>query len=313
MSQEEIDGVVRMSQTHPHDRLGHPRLSRWEREAQADLILDWVAGRLLDSVDDDCARVELQVAMTADLQDIEYSAFNRDGSPQLREIPQEIFRAFRDLRNLRFEDDLGTWFSLRIQVDPPQDCKATFNFTVDPMWQPSIPAEKYLEDLQLYPRSAEEIPRWLEGKVSQTARLLEVSPGTLLEVVARTKAASLQLRLALPPGWKYAQLQFNEVGGHSEASALVQDISGRMALWSPPVEVSERFSELRAASRGRPAIWYQARVELWYSGEEDFQTFGSDEPQWSSNPPSEAFDEELRRAEGADYELPNWITAHRAD
>ncbi|MFD6353561.1 hypothetical protein [Nocardia tengchongensis] len=302
-----------MSQTHPHDRQGHPRSSRREREAQADMIMDWVAGRLLDNVDDDCARVELQVAMAADLQDIKYSAFNQDGSAQLREIPQEIFQAFPDLRNLRFEDDLGTWFSLRIQVDPPENYKATFNFTVDPMWQPPIPAEKYVEDLQLYPRSAEEIPRWLENKITPNSPLPEVPPGTLPEIVARTKAASLQLRLALPQGWKYAQLQFNEVGGYSEASALVQDISGQMSPWSPPVEVSERFSELRAASRGRPAIWYKARVELWYSGEEDFQTFGSDEPQWSSTPPPEAFDEELRRAAGFDYELPSWLTAHRAD
>lgn len=302
-----------MSQTHPHDRLGQPRSARREREARADMIMDWVAGRLLDSVDDDCARVELQVAMAADLQDIKYSAFNRDGSVQLREIPQEILRAFPDLRDLRFEDDLGTWFSLRIQVDPPENYKATFNFTVDPMWQPSIPAEKYLEDLQLYPRSAEEIPRWLENKINPNYPLPDVSPGTLPEIVARTKAASLQLRLALPQGWKYAQVKFNEVGGYFEASALVQDISGQMTPWSPPVEVSERFSELRAASRGRPAIWYTARVELWYSGEEDFQTFGSEEPQWSSNPPAGAFDEELRRAEGFDYELPNWLNDHRAD
>lgn len=302
-----------MSQTRPHDGLGHPRSSRRQREAQAGMIMDWVAGRLLDTVGADCARVELQVAMVADLQDIKYSAFNRDGSAQLREVPQEIFRAFPDLRDLRFEDGLGTWFSLRIQVDPPENYKATFNFTVDPMWQPSIPAEKYLEDLQLYPRSAEEILRWLESKLNPNSPLPEVSPGALPEIVARTKAASLQLRLALPQGWRYAQLQFNEVGGYVEASALVQDISGQMSPWSPPVEVSERFSELRAASRGRPAIWYKARVELWYSGEEDFQTFGSDEPQWSSTPPSEAFAEELRRAEGFDYELPIWLSTHRAD
>ncbi|QVI21893.1 hypothetical protein KHQ06_01650 [Nocardia tengchongensis] len=106
-------------------------------------------------------------------------------------------------------------------------------------------------------------------------------------------------------------MTFNEVGGYFEASASVQDISGQLTPWSPPVEVNERFSELRAASRGRPAVWYMARVELWYSGEEDFRTFGPNEPQWCSPPPSEAFDEELRRAEGFDYELPNWLTVHR--
>ncbi|MFE3025162.1 hypothetical protein [Nocardia tengchongensis] len=306
-----VPGPARGYQTHPHDRLGHRRSSRREREARADMILDWVAGRLLDSVDGDCSRAELQVAMAADLQDIKYSTFNRDGSAQLREIPREIFQAFPDLRDLRFEDDLGTWFSLRIQVDPPENHRATFNFTVDPMWQPSISAERYMEDLQLYPRLDGEIPRWLEAKINPNSPRPEISPGTLPEIVARTKAASLQLRLALPQGWNHAQVTFNEVGGYLEASASVQDISGQLTPWSPPVEVSERFSELRAASRGRPAVWYTARVELWYSGEEDFRTFGLGEPQWCSPPPSEAFDEELRRAEGFDYELPDWLTVHR--
>lgn len=85
------------------------------------------------------------------------------------------------------------------------------------------------------------------------------------------------MRLALPPGWICAQLDFREVGGHFETNALILDVTGRMHTWSPPPAVGERFSELREAMR-RPSVWYRARFEVQYSGEEKFRSFGPDEP-----------------------------------
>ncbi|WP_162958613.1 hypothetical protein [Nocardia yunnanensis] len=292
-----------------------PRQAKHEREAQANLILEWVCGRLAMSLEpeQDWARLDLVATLAADIVDLKFTTVSRDGVTQARNFPQEVVRAFPDLRNLLYEEALGTWFSLRIEVEPPDSYSGTYNFEVDPLWDPPIPPEVYAKDLDLYPRSANNIPRWLSGKLDPAVELPAVAPGTVEDIVERTKYASLQLRLALPAGWTWAQLQFREIGHHNEAEVLWRDLAGRMHVWTPPQPVNARFSELRAAMRGRPACWYAARFEVQHSGEESFKTFGADEPQWITSPPLDAFYDELRQAARFDYALPDWLSAHRSD
>ncbi|MFB7721499.1 hypothetical protein [Nocardia sp. NPDC056100] len=297
-----------MSYVHPHDRLGHPRQSQRDREAQSNLILDWVVGRLLREADEDWVRIDLKVAIIADRRDFVLVSLGSCGSKQIREVPPEIVRAFLDLRNIRFEDGIGSWFSMRIQVEPPDRYKAIYNYTVDPMWDPPALPDLYVADLQLYPRLKENTPRWLRAKMNPDVETPEIRPGNIFAISEYANSAIMQLKLALPHGWVHAQIHFSELGGYFEIGAVVRDVTGRTSPWSPPIEVVNRLSELRSASRSRPVTWYTAAIDISYVGEEDFRTFADEEPDWISGPPPEAYSEELRRAGGFDCGLPDWLT-----
>lgn len=136
-----------------------------------------------------------------------------------------------------------------------------------------------------------------------------MSPGGPNDHVMYSKQVSLQIRWTLPPGWTYAQVQFREIGRHTEVNGLVRDVAGQMFQWSPPQAVADRFRELRDSTSGGPTAWYSSRFEVEYdSGKEKLTTNRTDEPQWISPPPAEAYQEELRRAGTADA-LPDWLRA----
>ncbi|GAB3207324.1 hypothetical protein [Nocardia tengchongensis] len=296
-----------MSRNEPQHQTRPPRQAQHEREVQANSILEWVCGRLAMSIEPGWARIDLVATLAADIVDLKFTVVDQGGAAQAQDIPPETLRAFPDLRNLLYEDGLGTWFSLRIEIEPPDSYSGIYNFDVDPIWNPPIQSEVYAKDLEEYPRLANRIPHWLNSKLAHDHELAPVEPGTVEDIVECTKHASLQLRLALPAGWTWAQLQFREVGHHNEAEVLWRDLAGKMHVWTPPRPVNERFSELRAAMRGRPAAWYRARFEVQFSGEESFQSFGTDEPRWVTPPPASAYEEELALAASFHYGLPEWL------
>lgn len=88
-----------------------------------------------------------------------------------------MFRAFPDLRHLLYANDLGTWHSLRIQIEPPDNLKGAYNFDVDPMGDPPLPFHTYLEDLARYPRSAANVPRWMISQLAPGQTLPDLPSG----------------------------------------------------------------------------------------------------------------------------------------
>ncbi|GLZ29446.1 hypothetical protein Lesp02_16360 [Lentzea sp. NBRC 105346] len=288
--------------------MSDPRPPKAEREELADKILHWVSTRLYKGVGPDWARIDLTVRMAGGVEDYAYATVNQDGSAQEREFPSEIQRAFRDLRDLQYEEQTGTWFSARFTMDPPDFFKYRFNFDIDPVWDPPIGPEVWAKDLALYPRSEANIPRWLHKALDPEAELPPVPPGGPVEHTTYAKHVEQQIWHTLPIGWTYTQVQFREIGSHVETNALVRDVAGRMYQWAPPQAVTERFQELRASMAGPQTTWYSAKFEMQYSGEKKLTFNRTDEPQWVASPPSETYQEELRRAGSLDA-LPGWLRA----
>jgi hypothetical protein len=136
-------------------------MSTAEREAEASRILGWVCGRLFDTAPQGWRRLDLKVTMASTVDDIVHTAVMEDGSTPVHEPPMEIRAAFADVRELLYEPGLGTWFSIRLVLDPPDFYRVNVNYDVDPVWDPPVDVRVLEEDLKAYPRSEENIPPWL--------------------------------------------------------------------------------------------------------------------------------------------------------
>ncbi len=285
-----------------------PRQSRTERESQVNLILHWVSTKLLRGVPDNWARIDLKVTMASTVDDFVFTTVLYDGTAAPHEMPLELRQAFVDIRDLLYEPGEGTWFSARFTMDPPDHYRVTFNFDVDPVWDPPIAPELYAKDLTAYSRSPENIPAWLHVRLGEAPPAIPPA-GSYEEHVRYTKHVSDQLKQTLPAGWTYAQVQFREVGGHAETNAIIQNVAHLMEPWSPPDAVTDRFRELRAATRDADqGPWYSAKLELRYSGEEKLTTNRTDEPQWLTPPEASAYQAEAELS--AVERLPDWLRAH---
>ncbi|MEJ3659088.1 hypothetical protein WEH80_39635 [Actinomycetes bacterium KLBMP 9759] len=282
-----------------------------ERDEIATEILGWLGNRLIKAAGtDDWARIDLKVSMAANVDDYVYAVLNRDGSVRETELPlEDVRRAFTDVRDLRYEEEKGTWYSIRYTMDPPSKFNAAFNFSVDPMWDPKLSLEVWAKDLEMYPRTESWLPRWLRQELAPGVELPPEPPVGQLDHMMYAKHVGMQVQQSAPTGWTYAQVHFREIGSYFETNALVRDLAGRMFQWSPPRAVAERFREFRASMVPPNHInWYSARLDIEYSGRENLQFNRPDEPKWSTLPPAVAYQEELRKA-GSTQGMPDWLLA----
>lgn len=246
--------------------------------------------------------------MASTVDDFAFTTVLYDGTVAPREMPLEVRRAFVDMRDLLYEPDQGTWFSARFVMDPPDHYRVAFNFDVDPVWDPPVAAEVYAKDLETYPRSPGNTPRWLHAVLGAEPPALPAATG-YDEQARYVKHVTDQLQQTLPAGWTYAQVQFREVGDHAETNAIIQNVARLMEPWSPPAAVTDRFRELRAVTRDTDqGPWFGARLEMRFAGEEKLTTNRTDEPQWITPPPASAYREEAARS--AAERLPQWLRAH---
>ncbi|MFE3442185.1 hypothetical protein ACFXNW_04060 [Nocardia sp. NPDC059180] len=286
------------------------RQTKRERGMQANLITDWVMGRLLAGAQPGWARIGLTATLTRAEEDYKFSTLNRDGTSQVREIPNEVFRAFPDLRDLLYEEQEGSWFALRLECDESEVYNAMYVFDEDPLWDPPIPSAAYIDDLGKFPRSSKYIPRWLQRHIDPETALPPVAAGDFDAQEHFRKSLFKQIKLAVPFGWEYVQIKFRMVGDHAEIGALLKTVAGPMLVWNPPSAVTERFQELRASMANGSSTWFSATAQVDYATrQEKLDTNRSEAPQWINAPTLEDFATELRRVDGERDRLPEWITS----
>ena len=80
--------------------------------------------------------------------------------------PAVIF-AVKRLRELMYLPGKGTWFSMRLRVEPTGDgWEASYNYNDRPHWELGEPsADSYAQELYLYPRDEEHIPDWFKEEM----------------------------------------------------------------------------------------------------------------------------------------------------
>ncbi len=132
-------------------------------------LRDRIGLALLDVAPEGWRRIDLRCRAVVDVHDVTLTVLLEDGSQPDVVIPQNAVDDLLELRRVMYKPNEGTWFSVRILLDPPGRLNANYNFDWDPRWEPGIPPRSWAQDLREFPRDAEHIPGWLRDKLAEAA------------------------------------------------------------------------------------------------------------------------------------------------
>ncbi|SRR6266536_6191878 len=107
------------------------------------------------------AEIALTVSATVLAYDFAATVRLADGRNGDIELPGEVKRGFQDLRELMYEPDRGSWFSVRLVLRAGAVPEYSFNYDEDPKWWPPLAPTAFCRDLEAFPRDEAHIPAWL--------------------------------------------------------------------------------------------------------------------------------------------------------
>jgi hypothetical protein len=274
------------------------------READEDQVVRWIGGWLMDAAPEGWRRIDMTVRLTAAVEEIALAVVMPDGAAARMEPPPDVSPLLFELRNKKYMRGRGTWLSLRLVIEPDGEYRVSYNFDLDPLWDPPLEADVWHQDFEAFPRDDEWIPAWYrEGIKGETGgKRTPDEPNALLKNVAD------HLKFTLPAGWDYVQLQYRAVGDHEESGAVVHSITGTVYPWNPPEQVIDLLRRHRAASLsdGR-GTWVSLKYEMSFPESVKAQFNATEEPDFRQRPPAEAFAEELRRYPRSERRTPDWL------
>ncbi|MDL4814891.1 hypothetical protein [Actinomadura opuntiae] len=82
--------------------------------------------------------------------------------PSLWTPPPAAADLFDRLRRGMYSDGLGTWFTTRFQLTFPFSYQAEYTNDTEPRWKTPPPPSAYAEDLEMFPRTPDNTPPWLQ-------------------------------------------------------------------------------------------------------------------------------------------------------
>lgn len=125
---------------------------------------------------------------------------------------------------------------------------------------------------------------------------------------------ALVLAHNLPAGWQECVVVHSALGDYAETSIRIERLNGPpTAVEGPPV-LAELLARLRAGMY-RPGVgaWFSARYQLTHPVEYQVQYDITGEPGWSTPPPRQAYEDELRRYPRDPEHIPDWLRAPAGD
>jgi hypothetical protein len=228
----------------------YPEPSPALRKADEDQVVRWIGGWLMDAAPAGWLRIDLTVRLTSNVEEISPVVVMADGT-QPMEPPPDVSPLLFELRNKKYMRARGTWLQLRMLIEPSGDYGISYNFDLDPLWDPPILAEDYRHDLETFFRDDEWVPDWyrkrMNDEVTTADKRIPDDPDALLQGVLD------YLQFALPPGWDHLHLEHGQ-----ETTATVTSTSGATQPWTPPEQVIDLFRRHREAD----GTWQRVSYEL---------------------------------------------------
>jgi hypothetical protein len=273
------------------------------REAEPAQVVRWIGGWLMDAAPEGWLRIDMTVRLTTSVEEISLAVVMPDGSAARMEPPPDVSPLLHELRKKKYIRGRGTWLSMRMALEPSGDYVVTYNYDLDPMWDPPVEIEVYDQDFEVFDRDAEWLPAWyLAAKGESGGKDVENEPNALLRGIAD------YLAFALPAGWDYLQLQYRAVGGYEESGAVVHSITGTVYPWTPPEQVLELLRRHRAASLSdNRGTWVSLKYEVKFPESVKAQFNTTEDPGFQQPPPAAEYAEELRRYPRSERRIPDWL------
>ncbi|MBY8847886.1 hypothetical protein K7G98_04015 [Saccharothrix sp. MB29] len=135
----------------------------------------------------------------------------------------------------------------------------------------------------------------------------ELKPLNPTEQDALVKQIGLTLMRAAPEEWRHVTAEYRATGRYFELAAEVRSVDGAVRAWSPPPDVAQLFSRLRAGMyREGRGSWSNARYQLDHPSSYNLD-FDRAEPSWQTPPPPQAYLDEMRFFPRTDDNVPDWL------
>ncbi|SDP14708.1 Protein of unknown function [Actinopolyspora xinjiangensis] len=123
---------------------------------------------LLQEAPEDWQQITVEYRATGEYHDLLAEVTSQDGTSRPWEPPEELNGIFGHLREGMYRPDVGTWLSALYTVERPSSYRIDINFDEEPQWSQPLPAEAYVEELNRYPRSEDNIPEWMSARLGRT-------------------------------------------------------------------------------------------------------------------------------------------------
>ncbi len=89
----------------------------------------------------------------------------QNGETERKNPPPRVMRSIRNLRYGMYQSGRGTWFSMTYKILHSGSYNIDFNYDDRPVFLfPPAPGD-YADDLELFPRSPEHVPGWLQEEL----------------------------------------------------------------------------------------------------------------------------------------------------
>ncbi|GAA2816936.1 hypothetical protein [Saccharopolyspora taberi] len=131
-------------------------------EEQKDL-LDSLASTVLSSAPEDWQVIAIEFMSVGRHVELGVGVHDSNGNAVTWEPPAEVDAIFWKLRVGMAREELGTWFSALFRLRPPDNYEILYNRDHEPPW--SAPDESFAQELEMFPRSDENIPSWLSARL----------------------------------------------------------------------------------------------------------------------------------------------------
>jgi hypothetical protein len=98
-----------------------------------------------------------------------------DGQLREWEPPREAAEFFRRLRTGMYKEGAGPWSSASTVVEYPIRTTMNFTFREDPRWRQPPPRAAVLDELEMFPRTPDNVPDWMKTVLPDAERVAEVA------------------------------------------------------------------------------------------------------------------------------------------
>lgn len=121
------------------------------------------------------------------------------------------------------------------------------------------------------------------------------------------KQIGLALLRAAPQDWQSITIEYRAVGRYHELDGEVTFTDGTTREWIATHDIATMFGKLRAGMyRDQRGTWFNAIYRLDAPASYNLE-YDRDEPQWSMQPPPQAYSDELRMYPRSEDNVPEWL------
>lgn len=89
-----------------------------------------------------------------------------DGRVTQLALPDAFWNLFWKLRAGMAGQETGTWISSLFRIQQPGTYEVKFNREVEPRWAANPPAAEFARELEMFPRTPENIPDWFNSRLA---------------------------------------------------------------------------------------------------------------------------------------------------